>query len=723
MIDVPVKVKDALREGTYRKNYRFNVLNDDGTIYQTIENNNLVKESVSIDERMNSGDKLKFGLCEGSSLEFQYFGLENFTGRRIQAFIEVEYDATGDYVKVDEFEEGVESTIMQGGDYRAYSNTPNAWTKTIVTSEYTPTEYTPTSTATETIQILDGLDLWDSVEVVWDSIDPATHPVELQKMVEGLQWYTIPMGFFTVEKCSRQASTGIIKVTAYNKLMSDYLDAKANELIQEEFDFTPTVYVSDLIDALLKEYSIKELKYEEQETAPVGLWDTAISDATSNYKYRSLYNDQGPFGPAVLSRGRIDPITTNTNVYFKTYAHVARYTNLSDYPIKIDVPDYWDAIDEKIALFYQRQLQLISATVSAETLWSRIKSAKSTSTAVPSRYMTNYMFNVTVVFTDQSKKTYGNNVTNGNGSFSDMKKLTFLNVSEVYILYPRCVLFTDNGGVGLASPGNTVYCTGADRPYLYQLGQGQELLTNTYSTPKMDDGTDIPEWEVAKTLCSVYKIIGGTSDADFIEVNIEDLPDVTLRELQSASFETICQFGQLSRITDLFSGVELNYSRLLPADTLYPNDALYPDGAHESAFRSQYSKLWADEGNVHKWRYLIITYKGLDQEGNEIEKTLQRTIDEHGTDNYNCSDNWLFRNLVWAEEDVGAYADAMVEKMQNITWFPFEMWAAGLPYLETGDEIEIPLGENTYTSYILQRQLKGIQNLQDTYINGTLDIF
>jgi hypothetical protein len=43
--------------------------------------------------------------------------------------------------------------------------------------------------------------------------------------------------------------------------------------------------------------------------------------------------------------------------------------------------------------------------------------------------------------------------------------------------------------------------------------------------------------------------------------------------------------------------------------------------------------------------------------------------------------------------------------------------------METGDRIDIPYNGNTYSSYILQRQLKGIQNLQDTYINGTLDIF
>jgi hypothetical protein len=203
----------------------------------------------------------------------------------------------------------------------------------------------------------------------------------------------------------------------------------------------------------------------------------------------------------------------------------------------------------------------------------------------------------------------------------------------------------------------------------------------------------------------------------------EALQDVTLRDLQSAVFEMNCTFGQLSRTTDLFSGVELNHSRLYPADTLYPATDLYPDGAVVSGFKSMYSKLWADEGNIHKWRNLVITYKGLNADQQEEDFTLERQVNADGTDDYNMSDNWLFRNLIWTEEQVTEYAVAMVAKMQDMTWFPFEMWCAGLPYLETGDEIEIPLNGESYTSYVLQRQLKGIQNLQDTYINGTLDIF
>ena len=216
------------------------------------------------------------------------------------------------------------------------------------------------------------------------------------------------------------------------------------------------------------------------------------------------------------------------------------------------------------------------------------------------------------------------------------------------------------------------------------------------------------------------------SDMEKFELNVNDvsqLPDVTLRELQSATFETSCQYGQLDRTTDLFSGVELNGSRLLPADDLYPSNTLYPNGTSESSFPSMYSKLWADEGNVRKFRYLIITYKGLDENNQEVEKVLQRTVNADGTDDYNMSDNWLFKNLVWSDNDVGDYADAMVLKMQNLTWFPFEMWCAGLPYIETGDELEISIGGTAYTSYVLRRTLKGIQNLQDEMINGTLDIF
>ena len=292
---------------------------------------------------------------------------------------------------------------------------------------------------------------------------------------------------------------------------------------------------------------------------------------------------------------------------------------------------------------------------------------------------------------------------------------------EIRIVIPRGIGITYSDAhpfefVKWQETNNYVYWQkeGDSDPITVQ-GEYPPLITFSYGYGRFDTSVDISDMFAV----NAYDL----SDAEMIQFTISDIPEFTLRDIVGANYETQCQFGQLDRVTDLFSGVELNHSRLLPVDTLYPDNALCPGGAQESAFRSQYSKLWADEGNVRKWRYLIITYKGLDENQQEKDFTLQRTVNADGTDDYNCSDNWLFRNLVWTAEQIGEYADAMVAKMQDITWFPFEMWCAGLPYLETGDEIEIPLGEETYTSYILQRQLKGIQNLQDTYINGTLDIF
>lgn len=725
MISVPERVKDALREGNRLKYYRFNVLNDDGSVDFTIDNDTLVYESVKFDERMCSGDTLKFGLCEGASLEFQYFDHENITGRRIQSFIDVDFKD-----KVKEWGEykiltssNPEFVVTEPGDYRLII--PPHTSCLIMMHHNGGTVYEQISDSQYTTTI--DMAAWRKNEVVYVTGSGFNITVEYYSY---FNQHTIPMGYFTVKKCSRQASTGIIKVTAYNKLQSDYLDAKANDLIAEQFPDS-SVYLMDILRSLLGSYGIDEAETEYL-TPEYDYYETVSGDAKdyfAPFRYSSFNGDQGPFSPTIIRDNY--SITTSTNIYLSGEARINYYYDEALFidqkrPVRIEVDDIIPQVDASIANFIKTQLNKINSNVSGEVLWTRVQSMQGKPNLVPNSHLKGYFFCIVVTFQDHTYKIYGNNVLNADGSFKDVEKYTFTNVMSVTVIVPLYIHFghqlsSIDGSIdytiwGTDSTTNKVYCYGAEHNYKSAEGIG------TYQPPKMPND-DIINPLTLLSLIKVKAITGGISDVDFIELSPSSMQDVTLRELQSADYETKCQYGQLDRATDLFSGVELNRSRLLPADTLYPNNALYPDGAQESAFRSQYSKLWADEGNVHKWRYLIITYKGLDGEGNEQDYTLQRTVNNDGTDNYNCSDNWLFRNLVWTAEQIGEYADAMVAKMRDITWFPFEMWAAGLPYLETGDEIEIPLGEETYTSYILQRQLKGIQNLEDTYINGTLDIF
>lgn len=554
MIDVPVLVKDALRSGAFRKNYRFLVLNDDGTTDFIIDNQNLVSESVNIDERMCSGDTIKFGLCEGSSLEFQYFGKDNITGRQIKAFIDVDYG--------------------------------------------------------ETLP------------------------------------YTIPMGFFTVKNCSRQASTGIIKATAYNKLQSDYLDANANEmLVATYYELARDSFITKVSMDLLLSNALEGYAIESDNTFELEYDGTSLAQPFN--KTRTSWSVEQTWWNFYIS-STIQFVLPSGVSFPWGYARV-RIRGLRD-------------------------------------LWQRLTQTLSSINEYPRK----------VLITSTTVNNY--EITLSSSTENDITTDVIENVSTVTFTVP---------GQYYRS-----YAEIIDNPPAAQLELAVEAVDEIIS-----DMISNNELEVQY----IHVVSGGLGNT-IVTSDIENWGDVTLRELQSAVFESQCQFGQLDRTTDLFSGVELNRSRLLPADTLYPSNTLYPNGAQSSANKSMYSKLWADEGNIHKWKYLIITYKAI-EDNQEVEKTLQRTVNADGTDNYNMSDNWLFKNLVWTAEDVGTYADAMVAKMQDITWFPFEMWCAGLPYLETGDEIEIPLGEETYTSYVLQRQLKGIQNLQDTYINGTLDIF
>lgn len=579
MLNVPTVVKDTLKSGMYQKNHRIVVLDAENTELFTIDNNSLVDGSVFYDERLCTGDVLKFGLCEGSSLQFQYFNHESILGKKLQCFIDVQYkDADG-----------------------------------------------------------------------------------------SLKWFEIPMGFYDVAQCPMQFDTGIRKVTAYNKLKSEYLDADATEEIKEimskgQAGSSKEVAIISILDQLLDGFSISyapDISLDSSFYPNIRVYTlsvfTEFEDANAKIK-------TGKYLKQLILAGNLGEILNSTDFY----RIIAKAKLINDFVEKLE-----NGHTDK---YYYRD----SDTPSRAFPWS------------------------------YWKDTWGAriDVTLKDGSVISSKELG--KYDELYVSE-----WLTNVGAGRSITVRIpIY-------YEYNNSKNIDVKYREYAESNLFQMLEeIPD------CISLFK--RNLTDIEKMRLKTEDINEnvkVTLRELQSSTYEMNCQFGQLDRTTDLFSGINLNNERLFPAETLFPDNGLYPNGNAEHVNRSSYEKLWTDSQGVQKFKDLIITYKALKPDGNEEEQTLTRTVNSDGTQNYNMSSNWLFKNLVWTAEQVAEYADAMVEKMRNVTWFPFEMWCAGLPYIEVGDELEIATPEGTYTSYILTRSLKGIQDMHDTYINGTLDIF
>lgn len=578
------------------------------SVQMVIDNNNLVSESVKFDERMCSDTELKFGLCEGASVEFQYFDFQNIRDRHIGIDLDVQY-----------------------------KNEQNQ-----------------------------------------------------------LAWHTIPMGQFDVKECSRQASTGIIKATAYDKITSQYLDQDARSQIEQiiatgEQGVPNEASIYTILRGLLDDYAIPHSDYSEVQ-------GQMVVDSTSIYGpvYYDVYEDDPPYSPAGDDYFKLWYLT----VQYRPVSATSYETN-EYYKYEINTPAIWNVFKDVLDREYSIDGTYYPITGPDEYIR---RTNPNTGT---------YEYNFFKYFAEHAFN---------NPSYDDPKF---------------------EGGV--VSSGGLDLIISANKDAAVETGS----LTNSFLRFKIPffitaqaDPEDWPALIAARDaryneivaalgsikMAKIYKL--NTSDIENKRLTIDEFlkitNPVTLRDLQTAVFELDCQYGKLDRVSNLFSGIELNNGALYPRDNLYPSDGLFPMGTSEAGYPSMYSKLWADEGNVRSFRYLIITYKTtetIEGQVQEVEKTLQRTVNANGTDDYNMSDNWLFRNLVWTAADVGDYADAMVTKMQNIRWFPFEMWCAGLPYLEAGDEIEIQMNEGTYKSYVLRRTLNGIQNLQDEMINGTLDIF
>lgn len=174
--------------------------------------------------------------------------------------------------------------------------------------------------------------------------------------------------------------------------------------------------------------------------------------------------------------------------------------------------------------------------------------------------------------------------------------------------------------------------------------------------------------------------------------------------------EAICEingcFGHIGRNGKLrYVVLEQMIEGLYPADELYPSDDLYPAdplGTTEVS-KSMYLSCQYEDFIVQH-----ITKLQIRQEENDIG-----AIAGNGNNSYIIEDNFLVYGK--SAVDLQTIADNVLSVISGVWYRPAQVEARGNPCLEVGDGILLYTSRETIYTYILQRTLKGIQALRDSY--------
>lgn len=144
---------------------------------------------------------------------------------------------------------------------------------------------------------------------------------------------------------------------------------------------------------------------------------------------------------------------------------------------------------------------------------------------------------------------------------------------------------------------------------------------------------------------------------------------------------------------------------LYPADTLYPRDDLYPADPMNS---EKISGSYYISAEYEDFKTERINKLQIRQEENDIG-----CIYGDGDNCYIVQDNFLVYGK--SAEELRSIAANLYSVICKTSYRPASVEAKGNPCLEVGDGIRLCTRYEIIYTYILQRTLKGIQALQDTY--------
>lgn len=174
--------------------------------------------------------------------------------------------------------------------------------------------------------------------------------------------------------------------------------------------------------------------------------------------------------------------------------------------------------------------------------------------------------------------------------------------------------------------------------------------------------------------------------------------------------EAICEingcFGHIGRDGKMqYIELKQGIIGIYPSNELFPSDELFPRSA-TGEFISKQTYVPPCEYESH----LVQGITGLQirKEENDVGVTVGTSENQ-----YVIQNNFLVYGK--SSDELTTIANNIMEKIRMLVYRPFRVKAKGNPCLEVGDAVRLNTSEQKIESYIMQRTIKGVQQMFDEY--------
>lgn len=190
------------------------------------------------------------------------------------------------------------------------------------------------------------------------------------------------------------------------------------------------------------------------------------------------------------------------------------------------------------------------------------------------------------------------------------------------------------------------------------------------------------------------------NDNIVLEQTLDATGTINGLELIQAICDVNGVFGTITR-DGKFKYVSFNADDgLYPSETLYPAEDLYPSNGTRNALNALLKSV-----------PIIDDYETYPINGCVIGDNDMYYETTNHVNPYIIRDN----PLLYDRKDLKDIAERIASKINGIFYRPAEIVSVGLPYIELGDAITCSRKADLVETIVLERTLKGIQSLTDTY--------